>query len=409
MSSPTPRFIQPRRLGAMLIAASLLVGLFPGSVLASNSVTAASGTAISADTTTAAGGSGAWTTVSGPQLRGTGGTLVAGTQTFTIADPTAFEFNPGVGNAALTGGAGCGTLAISGGAPTVVAAGVSVTLTNGPSVGDCNVVLSGLQVRPRLAGAAPLESSAIDAGGIVVGAGLGGTLTTVPGAALLSFTNLTIATAAAGVNLAPQPRVHSQDVFSNARVGDVIALAIKAGTGAVGGALDCTTTVPTDAGGDADFADCDIDEAGTGYVLRATTGSSSADSNAFNVTAGTANKLAFTVQPSRGTLGGAFATQPVVAIQDSVGNLVSDNSTDVTLALSTNPGGGSLTCTSPGNLTRKAVGGLATFSGCSINPNSTIRATGATNPDVDSWLGKAARLPSRSSRLSYSLLLGTTQ
>jgi hypothetical protein len=391
MNVATSRSQRAGRLVSLATIGAMLAVLLPAGqvafVLAANSVTPASGTAISADTTTAAGGSGAWTTLTGPQLNGTGGTLVAGTQTFTIADPSAFEFRAGVGSASRTG-SGCDTLAISG-TPTVLAASVSVTLTGGPSIGDCNITLSGLQVRPKLAGAAPLESSAIDAGGIVVGAGLGGTLTTVPGAALLSFTNAPIANAAAGVNLVPQPVVHSQDVFSNARAGDSIALTIKAGTGAVGGALDCTTTVLTDAGGNANFADCDIDEAGTGYVLRATTGSSSAESNAFNITAGAATKLAFQTQPSRGTPNGAFAAQPVVEIQDALGNRVNDTTTVVTLALQT--GTGTLSCT--GGLTKTAgtggsgTPGLASFTGCAVSTagiGKVIRATAPGLTQIDS-------------------------
>ena len=98
----SPRQVGLRRFGAALIASLMLAGLLPGAVLAANTVTPASGgSAISADTNSV-NGSGAWTTLTGPQLDGTAGTLPAGTQTFTIADAGEFEFRSGVGSAGLT-------------------------------------------------------------------------------------------------------------------------------------------------------------------------------------------------------------------------------------------------------------------------------------------------------------------
>ena len=366
------------RMGAVLLAAFLMVGLLPGTVLAAVSVTAATGgTAISADTNSA-NGTGAWTTLAGPQVNGTSGDLDAGTVTFTIDDAGEFAFNTAAGSASLTGGAGCGTLVIDSG-PTVLAASVSVTLT-GDSSGTCNLILSGLQVRPTAAGAAPLETSGITASGLASGGA--GTLTVVPGAAILQFTQGTIGNAAAGVNLSPQPEIRSEDMYSNVRVGDSITLSIKPGTGGSGASVDCTTNpVVTGAGGDATFASCDIDVAGTGYrLLASASGATSGESNLFNVTAGAADKLFIFTQPTRGTPGGAFATQPLVEVQDSLGNRVtSDSTTDVTLAITTNPGSGTLTCS--GGLTKEAVSGLATFSGCSINNVGVgYRVTATSSP-----------------------------
>ena len=360
MTRKSPSSIGLQRFGAVLIASFLLVGLLPGAVLAAVSLTPATGgSAISADKNSV-DGSGAYTTLTGPQVNGTSGDLNAGTVTFTIDDAGEFAFNPGTGSASLTG-AGCSTLAIGSG-PTVVAASVSVTLTGGSS-GTCNLVLSGLQVRPTAAGATPLETSGITASGLVSGSA--GTLTVVPGAGILQFTQGTIGSASAGVNLSPQPTVHSEDQYSNVRVGDPITLSIKPGTGSTGATVDCTANpVSTNGSGDATFAGCDIDVAGTNYrLLASASGTTSGETNLFNITAGAANKLFFFTQPSRGTPGGALATQPVVEIQDIPGNRVtSDSTTDVTLALTT--GAGTLSCS--GGLTKEAVNGLVTFTGCSI-------------------------------------------
>ncbi len=365
MTATFARSFGSHRLGAVLLASLLLVGLLPGSVLAAVSVTPATGgTAISADTNSVNGTS-TWTTLTGPQVNGTAGDLNAGTVIFTIADAAEFAFRTTVGSASLTG-AGCGTLAIDSG-PAVVAASVTVTLT-GASSGTCNLLLSGLQVLPTAAGAAPLETSAINTSGTAGATGTAGTLTVVPGAAILQFTQGTIGNAAAGVDLSPQPVIHSEDMYSNARAGDAVTVSIKPGTGTTGATVVCTANpVATDVSGNATFAGCDIDAAGTNYrLLAATPGGTSPESNLFNITAGAANKLFFFTQPTRGTPGGAFAIQPVVEIQDSLGNRVTtDSTTTVTLAITTNPGSGTLTCS--GGLTKTAASGLATFTGCSIN------------------------------------------
>ena len=383
MTLPSSRVKGSNRVTAGVLAAILIGALLPGTVSAANGVTPATGgSAISADTNSV-NGTGAWTTLTGPQLNGTGGTLAAGSQTFTIADPSEFAFNVGVGGASLSG-AGCGSLAVSGGGPTVVAASATVTLT-GTSTGTCNVTLTGLQVRPTAVGAAPLETSAINASGIVNGNA--GTLTVVAGAAVLDFTNATIGNVAAGVDFSPQPTVRSEDQYSNLRAGDSVVLAIKSGTGVAGAGLDCTSnTVVTDAGGEADFASCNIDEAGSGYILRATFGSSATESNSFNVTAGAATQLVFVTQPSRGTPGEPFAIQPVVEIQDAAGNRVtSDDTTNITLAKTDGPSA-TLSCT--GGPTKQVTDGRATFAGCELNNAgigySLTASDGGPLPDKES-------------------------
>lgn len=384
MTPQTPRTFGSHRLWAVLLSAMLLVGLLPGSVLAAVGVTPASGGTTIPATTNSVDGTGAYTPLTGPSVNGSSGDLDAGSVIFTIDDAGEFAFNPGAGSAGLSG-PGCGTLAIGSG-PTVVAASVTVTLT-GDSSGTCNLTLSGLQVRPTAAGAAPLETSGITASGTAGATGTAGTLTVVPGQANLEFTQGTIGNAAAGANLAPQPVVHSEDMYSNPRVGDPITLSIKSGTGTAGATIDCTASpVATNGSGDATFAGCDIDVAGTGYRLLASTPGGAAcgpscETNTFNITAGAADHLFFFVQPTRGTPGEPFATQPVVEIQDSLGNRVtSDSATDVTLAITTNPGSGTLDCAGP-DLTEEAVNGLVSFTGCEINNFGVgYRITASSSP-----------------------------
>lgn len=95
-----------------------------------------------------------------------------------------------------------------------------------------------------------------------------------------------------------------------------------------------------------------------------------------------ATYLDFTTQPGGGVAGLAWSQQPVVAIRNGVGSVVtSDSTTLVTLAASTNPTGGTLSCTS--GLTVRAVNGYAAFTGCQISIGtsaSTFRLTATSSP-----------------------------
>jgi trimeric autotransporter adhesin len=203
-------------------------------------------------------------------------------------------------------------------------------------------------------------------------------------AAQLVFTQQPVGNVGIGVNLPTQPSVSVTDAGGNVRTADTatqVTLAIKSGTPTTGGpgVLACTTNPVTVAAGVAAFAGCKINnDTGAAYQLRATSGAlTPADSSAFNIVAGAGTKLAFTTQPGGGIAGTAWTLQPVVQVQDASSDVVvTDNTTVVTLAIGTNPGAGTLTCTS--GLSRTVVNGQATFAGCSIDKvgtNYTLVAT----------------------------------
>lgn len=95
---------------------------------------------------------------------------------------------------------------------------------------------------------------------------------------------------------------------------------------------------------------------------------------------GAASKLAFTTQPSGGAAGSNFGTQPVVKIQDQFGSTVTSATDQITLAIGTNAGPGTLSVTTnPLN----ASGGIASFAGVKIDNvgtgyTLTAAATGLT-------------------------------
>lgn len=116
--------------------------------------------------------------------------------------------------------------------------------------------------------------------------------------------------------------------------------------------------------GVATFSDLTLDKVGDGYTLTASaSGLPDVTSDPFNVTATAAARLAFTVQPHDNTTAGTSINPAVqVSIQDSQGAILTDRTDQITISLGSNPTGGTLR----GTKTATAVGGVATFSGLTI-------------------------------------------
>ncbi len=95
-----------------------------------------------------------------------------------------------------------------------------------------------------------------------------------------------------------------------------------------------------------------------------------------------ATQLKFSVQPTNATAGVSIAPSIVVAAKDAGGALAGSFVGNVTLAISANPGGSTLS----GTLTQAAVGGFATFNNISLDKAAagyTLQATsGVLTPDV---------------------------
>jgi hypothetical protein len=190
---------------------------------------------------------------------------------------------------------------------------------------------------------------------------------------------------AAGVAWTQQPAVEILNA-SNVRVTtdstSTVSLAIS--TNPAAGTLTCTgtTTSLRVTNGLATFSGCSINVASSSpYTLGATSSPAytAATSSAFYIAA---NRLSFTTQPGGGAAGVAWTQQPVVKILNASNTVVTtDSSSTVSLAISTNPAGGTLTCT--GGTSMRVTSGVATFSGCSINLSSASAYTlGATSSPV---------------------------
>jgi alpha-tubulin suppressor-like RCC1 family protein len=203
--------------------------------------------------------------------------------------------------------------------------------------------------------------------------GGGGTTTAPPVASKLAFT-VQPTNATAGVALAPAVVVTIEDESGHPVTNATNTVTASIETNAGGGTLSGTTTVPA-VGGVATFGNLSIQKAGTGYTLTAISGTlTSAISAAFTIGPAVPAQLAFTQEPSNTQQGQAITPSVQVAIQDAFANTVSSATNAVTLAIGTNPAGGTLT----GTTTANAVSGTATFANLSINqPGSgyTLAAT----------------------------------
>jgi len=238
---------------------------------------------------------------------------------------------------------------------------------------------------------------------------------TVNGIAVVQTASVTVASATAsqlvfttqpstitaGSAIAPAVAVTVQDAFGNLATGFAGNVTIAVASNPGSGTLTGTTTVAVSAG-TATFGDLSIDKAGTGYTLQAAAAPAlpAATSTAFDVTTGTAAKLAFFVQPTNSTGGTTITPAIQVEVQDAGGNRVTTATNSVTLVIGANPNSGTL----GGTKTVAAAAGVATFNSLSIDSagtgytlaaSATGVGTGATSTAFNVSVGSAVKLAFR--------------
>ncbi|HKC48401.1 MAG TPA: hypothetical protein VKB63_12440, partial [Gemmatimonadales bacterium] len=279
----------------------------------------------------------------------------------------------------------------------VTSASTSIQLTrNG---GDANAALSGTNPVSAVSGLATFSNISVDsaANGYTLVASGGGLATatsnsfniTVGPAAKLGFRVQQPTNTVAGVNIQPSVVVELEDAGGNRVTTNGTTIVVAIANNPAGGTLFGNTSRNT-FGGLATYNNLNIHNAGTGYTLKATSGSlTQATSFGFDITPATADHLAFSVQPSN-TIGGQTITPAVVVdVLDFFGNLVTGATNSVTIAIGNN--GGVPAGTLAGTQVVNAVGGHATFNDLSIDnagPSYTLTAnatslTGATSDPFD--------------------------
>src|SRR5438309_1678695 len=205
-------------------------------------------------------------------------------------------------------------------------------------------------------------------------------------------------TAVAGGVITPAVLVAIQDAQGNTVTTATTSITVAIGTNPASAVLAGAKTVAA-VNGVATFSTLSLNMASTGYTLTATaTALTGATSSAFNIGAGAAAKLVFTVQPSNAVAGAASTPALQVTVQDAQGNTVTTATTSITVAIGTNPASGTLS----GTTIVAAVNGVATFSTLSLNTAGsgytlTASATGLTGAtstafNISVSVGPAAKL-----------------
>ncbi len=170
-----------------------------------------------------------------------------------------------------------------------------------------------------------------------------------------------------GTAISPAVTVEVEDAGGNRVTSSTASITIAIGANPAAGTLSGTVTVNA-VNGLASFSSLAIDNVGTGYTLTASSsGLSTGTSSAFNIQAGGAAKLRFAQQPTDAIAGQIISPSVTVRVEDANGNLVTSSSATISVAISTNPGGGTLS----GTLTTNAVNGIATFSNLAIDKYGT--------------------------------------
>ena len=204
----------------------------------------------------------------------------------------------------------------------------------------------------------------------------------------------------AGHDISPAIVVKIKDAFGNLvnTDTDTVALVVVSGPGPLGGATSAGAT-----GGVATFAGVQLTTAGN-YTLAASDaadGLSGYNSTGFAVVPAAAASLAFTTQPTGGSINTALAAV-VVSIEDSYGNLVSGDESNVSVSIAS--GHGTLT----GTLTAAAVNGVATFANLLFSAAGTYTLAAADNADsLSGFLSPAFNIQSSAAQLSSGHLLVT--
>ncbi len=190
---------------------------------------------------------------------------------------------------------------------------------------------------------------------------------------------------AAGTAIAPAVTVRVEDATGQLRAGSTSAVTVALTTNPGGSTLGGTLTVNAVAG-IATFANLTLDRVASGYRLGATAaGATPATSGTFNVSAGAATQLVFTASPALATATVPMSPAITVQARDAQGNPRTDYTGAVTLAIGTNPGGGTI----GGTTTVNAVAGTASFTnitisavgtGYTLTASATGLATATTTP-----------------------------
>ncbi len=286
---------------------------------------------------------------------------------------------------------------------------VTIGLGTNPNGGT----LSGTKTVAAVSGLATFNTLTLDSAGTgytfaASAAGLGGAASTAfnvtVGLAAKLGVRIQPTNTAGGSTITPAVQVEVRDAGGNRVTGATNTVTMGIASNPNNGTLSGTTTTAAVAGL-ATFGTLNIDSAAIGYRLGATaSGLSGANSNTFDITVGVPARLGFRVQPSNSAAGASITPAVEIEIQDAGGNRVTTATNSVTVALGSNPSGGTLA----GTKTVSASGGLATFSSLSINKSGTGYTLQATSASLSSAMSAAFNVTADGVDASLSSLVAAS-
>src|SRR5213079_2479687 len=242
------------------------------------------------------------------------------------------------GAVAIAMGSNPGGSTLSGTTPVAAVSGVATFFVS------LNKAGTGYTLAASAGGFTPVTSTAFDI---------------IPGTATqLAFT-VQPSNTVAGAAISPAVQVTALDPAGNPVPSFTGSVTVALGTNPGGSTLSGTTTVAA-VNGVASFGDLSANKTGTSYALSATataTGLNPATSSGFNITPGAAIQLVFGTQPSTTVANRQISPAVKVRALDAFGNVATGFSDAVAIALGSNPGGSTLSGTTP----VAAVSGVATF------------------------------------------------
>ncbi len=247
------------------------------------------------------------------------------------------------------------------------------TLTGTILAGQNSVTISGVTYTKAESGV-KLDATATSGDSLTTGTSA--PFTVDPGTATQLVFTSSPGNTSGGTAFSTQPVVKVEDANGNIVTGDTttqVTLAI--GNNPSGGSLGgCTTNPITVSAGVATFAGCKVNKAGAGYTLTTTNNHSLTNnaSSSFDITVGSPVALTFdpSFEPSNAAAGQSLGAVKIDVV-DAGGNIVTTDSSNVTVAIKSGTGAVGALLSSTDTLTHAAVSGVATFGGLSIDKASS--------------------------------------
>jgi len=190
-------------------------------------------------------------------------------------------------------------------------------------------------------------------------------------------------------------QVAIKDTHGNTVTSDTstVTIAVKSGPG---GFTSGSTITAKAMNGVATFNNLILTTVGT-YTFTATDGALTSATTGNIVIGAAASRLAFTQVPTTGTAGTPL-TALQVAIRDTNGNVVTSNTSAVTIAVKSGPGG----FASGSTLTATAVNGVATFSNLMLNTPGTYTFTVTAGALTSATTGSIVISAAAASKLAFT-------